>query len=192
MIESQYWRDELKVDIHWLRVKQNYKRWSEKQMVLFERKLMLVAFQVRSLLERPKVNGRAKALKLNGVRYAKIGSELFRLTGARDLEDHFDLSSPEAVQLPMWDVCNQLIHHYLIAAVSTGRGRFTSLIVFSDYNRRVCMYEFVISDVIELFSAFSDDASAALGGTWVWNEKKQDYGLTDAHLANDRLQSGPP
>jgi hypothetical protein len=49
VIESRYWREELKADIRWLRAKQKIKRWSEKQLVLYERKLMLVAFQIRTL-----------------------------------------------------------------------------------------------------------------------------------------------
>ncbi|WP_218239112.1 hypothetical protein, partial [Pseudomonas sp. YY-1] len=55
MIESSYWRAELRNDLAWLCKKRKYQRWSEKQHVLFERKLMIAAFQVRSLLERPKV-----------------------------------------------------------------------------------------------------------------------------------------
>jgi|TARA_Y100000815_G_scaffold255672_1_gene262749 hypothetical protein len=54
MIESCYWRAELRNDLVWLSKKLKYQRWSEKQHVLFEQKLMIVAFQVRSLLERPK------------------------------------------------------------------------------------------------------------------------------------------
>jgi hypothetical protein len=180
LIESHYWRDELKADIRWLRAKQKYKRWSEKQMVLFERKLMLVAFQVRSLLERPKVNDCVKALRLDGIRYPKIGYKPFTVVGRGWLEEHFDLSSPETVQLSVSDVCNQLIHYYVMFAASNTKGRFTSVFVFSDYKRHTCMYEFEVSRLIDLFSAFSDDTSAVWSCRFVWDEKKQDYLRVDA------------
>lgn len=180
MIESRHWREELRADIRWLRAKQKYKRWSEKQLVLYERKLMLVAFQVRTLLEHPKVNDRAKSLKLQAVKYPKVCNKPFTVVGFGWPEDHFDLSSPEAVALPVWDVCNQLIHYYWMSTTSE-RSRFTSVFVFSDYKRHTCAYEFVVSGLIDLFSAFSDDGSAVHGCRFVWNEKKQDYVMEDAH-----------
>jgi len=71
MIESCYWRAELRNDLVWLRKQRTYHRWSEKQQVLFERKLMIVAFQVRSLLERPKVNDQARGTCMPVLRYKK-------------------------------------------------------------------------------------------------------------------------
>jgi hypothetical protein len=132
VIESSYWREELRADICWLRAKQKFKRWSEKQLVLYERKLMLVAFQIRTLLERPKVNDQAKALRLRAVKYPKVGGKPFTVVGPGWPDDHFDLTSPEAVQLSVWDVCNQLIHYYWMSTASE-RGRFTSILAFSDY-----------------------------------------------------------
>lgn len=174
MIESRYWREELNADIRWLRAKQKYKRWSEKQLVLYERKLILVAFQARTLLERPKVNDRVKLLKLQVVRYPKIGDRVFTVIGSGWPGDHFDLSSPEVVQLSILDVCNQLIHYYWMSTASE-KGRFTSVLVFSDYKRHTCAYEFEVSSLIELFSMFGDEGSAVHSCCFVWNEKKQDY-----------------
>lgn len=187
MIESQYWRDELKADIRWLRAKRQYKRWSEKQMVLFERRLMLVAFQVRALIERPKVNDSVRALKLDGIRYAKVGHKSFTLADSGQLDAHFDLSSPEAVQLSACDVCNQLIHSYVMAAVSNGKRRFTSVLVFSDHKRHTCLFEFDVSRLIDLFSSFSNDLSAVRTCRFVWNQKKQDYVMEEAQGANEEV-----
>jgi hypothetical protein len=180
LIESSYWREELKVDIRWLRAKQTYRRWSEKQLVLYERKLMIVAFQVRTLLERPKVNDRVRSLKFQAVRYPKVGDKPFTNVGPGWPDERFDLSSPEAVQLSVWDVCNQLIHYYWMSTASENR-RFTSVLVFSDYKRHICAYEFEVSTLIDLFSAFSDDGSAVHGCSFVWNEQKQDYVKEYAH-----------
>jgi len=183
LIESSYWREELRADIRWLRTKQKFKRWSEKQMVLYERKLMLVAFQIRTLLERPKVNDWVKSLKLQASKYTKLGDKPFTLVGPGSLEDRFDLTSPEAVQLSIWDVCNQLIHYYWMTTASES-GRFSSILLFSDYKRHICAYEFEITSMIELFTAYSDECSGVHTCSFVWNNKKQDYEMVDAHGPN--------
>ncbi len=188
MIESHFWREELKVEIGWLRAKQKYKRWSEKQLVLFERKLMLVAFQVRTLLDRPKVNDGVKALKIQAKSYPKVGDKPFTVVGPGWPEEHFDLSSPEIVQLSVWDVCNQLIHYYWMSTVSEERGRFTSVLVFSDYKRHTCAFELELGNLIDLFSAFGDETSAVHSCRFVWSVKKQDYTMENARGPNSSLR----
>jgi hypothetical protein len=189
VIESRYWREELRNEIRWLRAKQYYKRWSEKQMVLFERKLMLVAFQVRALLERPKVNHATRALTVQGKRYKKSGRKPFTVVGPGDLTEHFDTSSPESVQLSAFDLCNQLIHSYVLGAISHNGGRFTSVIVFSDYKRNTCMYEFDVQRLIDFFAAFCSDSSAPNRGRFVWNEKKQDYEYVETSVGMAQTSS---
>lgn len=180
MIESRYWREELKADIRWLRAHQRYNRSSEKKVVLFERKLMLVAFQVRTLLERPKVNDTVKGQKLQAVQYPKIGNKPFTIVGPGCLEDRFDLASPETLELCVTDACNQLIHYYWMSTSSEEKGRFTSVLVFSDYKRHTCAYEFEVSRLIDLFSTFAEESSAVSDCRFVWKEKKQDYVIAAA------------
>ncbi len=180
MIESGYWREELRAEIRWLRAKQKFNRWSEKRVVLFERKLMLVAFQIRTLLERPKVKDQFRAVKLHASEYPKIGNKPITLVGPGWPDDHFDLSNPKEVKLSVCDVCNQLIHYYWMTTAREG-GRFTSVLVFSDYKRQNCAYEFEVSKLLNLFSAFGDERSAVHGWlSFVWNEKKQDYVIQEA------------
>lgn len=111
MIESGYWRAELRNDLAWLKSHHAYRRWSEKQQVLFERKLMLVAFQVRSLLERPKTNDWARSTGMSVLRYKKIGDRPFTATGSGWPHERFDMENPEPDVLPVLEVCNQLIHY---------------------------------------------------------------------------------
>ncbi len=174
MIESTYWRQELRAELAWLKKHRTYRRWSEKQLVLYERRLMLVAFQVRSLLERPKVNDRARSAKMPVIRYKKIGSKPFTFTGSGFPEDRFDIESPEQSELGVMDVCNQLIHYYWMQTWSEGTA-FHGMLVFSDFMRHKWAYEFRIEDLISLFSVFANDASAVTEMSMTWNEKRQDY-----------------
>ena len=179
MIESRYWRAELRSDLAWLKRHRRYRRWSEKQQVLYERKLMLVAFQVRSLLERPKVNDRARSAVMSVLRYKKIGDRPFTATGAGWLDERFDMEHPEPDVLSALEVCNQLIHYYWMETWSEGKA-FTSMLVFSDYKRHKWAYEFRIDALLRLFRMFGDDSSDIVSGAFEWNGKKQDYVLTEA------------
>lgn len=174
MIESTYWRQELRAELAWLKKHRRYRRWSEKQLVLYERRLILVAFQVRSLLERPKVNDRARNVRIPVIRYKKIGSKPFTFVGAGLPEDRFDISNPEPSELGVLDVCNQLIHYYWMQTWSEGTA-FKGMLVFSDFMRHKWAYEFLIDDLIGLFSTFANDSSAVSDLSFHWNEKKQDY-----------------
>lgn len=185
MIETSYWRQAIREDLSWLKQHQRYRRWSEKQLVLYERKLMLVAFQVRSLLERLKVNDAARHSRMPAVRYRKTGEQPFTYTGAGWPEDRFDMAQPEEVVLPAIDVCNQLIHYYWMQTWSEGKA-FAGMLVFSDYMRHKWAYELRIDDLLALFRVFGSESSAIRSLESRWDEKKQDYvvvratGRTDA------------
>jgi hypothetical protein len=179
MIESRYWREELSSELAWLKRHRKYLRWSEKQLVLYERRLMLVAFQVRSLLERPKVNDLARSAKMPVVRYKKIGSKPFTFVGMGLPEDRFDIENPEPSELGVLDVCNQLIHYYWIQTWSEGTA-FKGMLIFSDFMRHKWAYQLLIEDLISLFSTFANDSSAVTELRFHWDEKKQDYVAKDA------------
>ena len=174
MIESSYWRTELRNDLAWLKGHRVYRRWSEKQQVLFERKLMLVAFQVRSLLERPKVNDQARSASMSVLRYKKVGNRPFTATGVGWPHERFDMEHPEAVVLSVLEVCNQLIHYYWVQTLSEHRS-FVSMLVFSDYQRHKWAYELRTEDLLHLFGVFGNDSSAIVGMESQWDEKRQDY-----------------
>ncbi len=172
MIESHYWRDELRRDLAWLKNHRAYRRWSEKQQVLFERRLMLAAFQVRSLLERPKVNDRARNTSMSVLRFKKISDRPFTVTGSGWPHEMFNISQPEPAVLSALEVCNQLIHYYWMETWSEGQ-TFASILIFSDYMRHKWAYEFRISELLQLFSVFGDDSSAVVGAESKWDDKKQ-------------------
>ena len=190
MIDSGYWRAELRHELAWLKSRRVYCRWSEKQQVLFERKLMLVAFQVRSLLDRPKVNDRARRASMSVLSYKKKGDRPFTLTGAGWPHERFDMDHPDPAVLSALEVCNQLIHYYWMETWSERRA-FASMLVFSDYKRHKCAYEFQIGDLLQFFHVFGDESSAVVGAKSTWDNKKQDYVVTKAWGPEDSLADRP-
>jgi len=179
MIESRYWRSALRDNLTWLYRHHEYRRWSEKQLVFFERKLMMVAFQIRSLLERSKVNDHASRTCMPVLRYKKIGEIPFTFSGSGWPEDRFDMKHPEPDSLCVFDVCNQLIHYYWMQTFSGGKA-FVSMLVFSDYKRHKWAYEFKIQNLLKLFSVFCDDSSSVVSVLKKWDEKKQDFIVVEA------------
>lgn len=137
---------------------------------------MMVAFQVRSLLERPKVNDRARSTNMSVLRYKKVGARSFTVTGSGWPHEQFDMERPESANLSAIDVCNQLIHYYWMQTCSEGNA-LASMLVFSDYMRHKWAYEFQVEDLLRLFRVFADESSAIVGVESEWNEKKQDYVL---------------
>lgn len=190
MIESHYWRAKLRRDLAWLKKHRAYRRWSEKQQVLFERKLMLVAFQVRSLLERPKVNDLARNASMSVLRFKKIGDRPFTVTGSGWSHERFNMNQPELAALSALEVCNQLIHYYWMETFSEGRA-FASMLILSDYMRHKWAYEFRVDDLLQLFSVFGDDSSAIVGFESKWDIKKQDYIVKKAWGPGDSLADEP-
>lgn len=174
MMESHYWRSELRADLAWLKKHRKYRRWSDKQQVLFERKLMLAAFQIRSLLERPKVNDRARASSMSVLRYKKVGGRPFTATGSGWPHERFDMENPESSSLSVANICNQLIHYYWMETPSEGKS-FASMLVFSDYERHKWAYQIEIEGLLRLFQIFGDDASSVVGSHSAWDDKKQNY-----------------
>lgn len=187
MIETLYWHPELRKDIRWLEEKQHYKRWSEKQMVLYERKIMLIAFQIRSLLERPKITKHYAKKRIEVVKFERVGSA--SLT-RRDynFEEIFDIENPKTESLSAPQLCNQIIHYYLMFAQSNESKKFTNLLVVSDYKRNQCLFNIGIPQLLEFFSHFTKDESRLGFGDnvnaikYVWNEKQNDYELVEINI----------
>ena len=164
----------------WLRRNRRFRRWTEKKVVLYERRLLLVAFQIRTLLERPtKVGHRARHSRVEGRSYKRLGAHPVTHMNVMDVNENFDLDHPQIVRLPIFDLCNQLIHHYLLAVLrEEGKQRWDSVWVCSDWKRNTCLYEFSVDKVLEVFALLASEASAGYndGSTTIrWNEKKQDY-----------------
>ena len=136
---------------------------------------MLVAFQIRVLLDRPKVSQKARDVHLGAHFHRKVGTKPVTLLNAVALEEHFDLNRPSRISLPIREVCNQLIHHYVLFAARGAKGQFDAVLVFSDYKRHVGLYQIDILELLDLFAVFASEQSAADSVRMIWDERRQDY-----------------
>lgn len=174
MIESYYWRQELKADLRWLREHSSFRRWSEKQMVLYERRLILVACQIRILIEQHRVRNVVAQKKLECTWHKKVGGSIVTRRNAHRFDEHFAMDKPQPVDLNARELANQLIHHYEMYALAEGR-RFVAVAVFSDYMRNQGLYIIDVSALLDYLAVFAKDDSAVTRMSSIWNEKRQDY-----------------
>lgn len=138
--------------------------------MLYERRLILVAFQVPSLLERLKLNDRARNPRMPVVRYKKMGSQQpFTYTGSGFSEDRFDLKNPGPSELSVVDVCNPLI--YWMQTWPEGGA-----------------YGFCFENLLSLFSIFADDAPAVKGESFHWNDHSRILWLS-MHFSHLEIKS---
>jgi hypothetical protein len=180
-IESSYWRDEMRRDIAWLRKHRTFGRWSEKQMVLYERRLILVAAQIRVLMDQFRVSPELARASVECIIYPKLeGARPTTRRNSASLEKLFDLDSPESGSLGIRDLSNQLLHHYEIFAV--GRPKvFSHLLVFSDFKRNACLYEIEIPKLLDFLAQYAHpEAGWYEAIAWVWNDDREDYDVIEA------------
>ena len=148
-------------------------------MVLYERQILLVAFQVRTLLERPKLSTEASNRTMPATRYQKVGRKPVTRMNLGALDGHFALARPTPTSLPASQLCNQIIHHYIMFAQSQKPGLFTNLLVVSDYKRNECLFDIDIGKLLEYLSFYATEPSVLGSGgrlvTAKWNERHQDY-----------------
>jgi len=139
---------------------------------------MLVAFQIRSLLDRPKVATKVAKMKIQVKRYERAGDKhLTRMN--MDVYKILNMEKPISQKLSAPQICNQLIHYYLMIARSDEPRMFTTLWVVSDYKHKECLFEIDIPELIDYFANFSKSLSSlAETGESVslkWSEKIGDY-----------------
>jgi hypothetical protein len=150
---------------------------------------MLVAFQVRSLLERPKVSREYATKRLSVTRFEKLGTRPFAKLDLLDIERHFDLEHPTEELLTAPQVCNQLIHYYIMFARG-GPREFRTLLVASDYKRKESLFEISLGELLNFFALFSREESAlsqcGVAVACIWNEKTQDYDFVE--MPNKQMQ----
>lgn len=158
---GRFWRSELRKDLAWLRKRRGFRKWSEKRMVLYERRLVLVGAQIRILLDRSAVAPALVRQPLGCVSYPGHGAAPTSRVHRGDVPALFDLDAPGPDSLTAGQLCDRLLHHHLMAAVSGRPRRFTHLWVFSDQEDDERLYELEMKGMVEYFTRFAHEDAAA-------------------------------
>lgn len=177
MIESRYWKLELLKQAEAIKKRQRCQRWSEKQVVMLEREIMIAFFCIRSLIERHKVTDALAQHPLPVVAYPILPGKHAHLLNCCDIDELYRMDSPVQRTVNLSFFCNQVIHSYVITAQrEPSEKKFTTLIVCSDYERNRQLFRVVIKDIILVMRKVAANYPADL--EYEYSEKIGDYKVT--------------
>ena len=134
--ESYFWRRELKlllgeIDVWGKELAMNDD--SDEAAFRLERCLFLSAFATRKLIESEKVPDSVASRSLRCETFPAI-EKVSRRLSVYSFDNLYDFHSPKEVQLPLRQVCNELIHSRLLANCVGDHGELAGFLVASDRN----------------------------------------------------------
>lgn len=177
MVEAEHWRRELRRDLKWLRKARSFRRWSERRVSRYERRLILAAAQVHVMLDHLALPAALTSQPLGCLRYReREDGSPDAVRDRAEIPRRFELEAPSPGALPAGELCRHLLHHSVLAAVSRTPRRFTHLWVVSGDPPGRMLYEIDMEGLLEFFGRFSHadvsvrrraggDPTAAPGGS---------------------------
>jgi len=150
---------------------------------------MMIAFQVRSLLERAKVLPSVALSEINVVYHPATESTPLE-RALDDLDSMYDWDVGEIKVLSTMHLCNQIIHYRYMFARSAKPKQFSDLVLVSDYKMKLGIFKVQVDDLVELFSKFAaKDSGIDRDGVAYrisWHEQSGEYVreiIEDEHLS---------
>jgi hypothetical protein len=175
MIESRYWKEELKRIAATVRRSKAPPRWSERAHCVVERDIMLGAFMVRRLMELHKVSSRSRNLVMEVFSCPTRRKNVTRMNHHR-LEEMYDLANERCEAKKAVYVCNQLIHAYTSFVARDETRNWSDVYAVSDFDRNDCIWRIPILEIHRLFKEVGKDYSHTF--RMVYNPKKRDYDVS--------------
>ena len=172
MIESVYWKEELKRIADTLRPVKTPARWTERRHCTVERDMMIGFFLLRRLMELSKVSDAILNRDLTLYSWKSLGKNVTKMNcGA--LDELYDIENEICVQKRPFYVSNQFIHAYMSFPCRGDDRNWSDMLIVSDFDRNDCIWRVPFAEVVSLF----DDAAADYpsSATFTFDPKKNDY-----------------
>lgn len=174
VIESRYWREDIARYIRAFRPKKKVPRWSEKQVVNFEKDVTLALFMVRRLAEAGKFSSEMKNHRTQVFRCA-FHSKPHRLIH-KDIAELYRLENVETVSKDVAFICNQFIHANVTFAYRGEDRNWEGLYTNSDYEKRKFIYKVPLSEIIKILELAVIDYPHTV--SFRYDSDKQDWIVT--------------
>jgi hypothetical protein len=172
MIESRYWKEELRRIASLLRRVPTPARWSERAHCALERDIMIGFFMLRRLIELQKVSKLTRDNDLCVFSYKAIGKKVTRLNG-HEVSELYDMANEIPTSKKASYVANQFIHAFTSFVVRDETRNWSDVFVVSDYDRNDCIWRIPVNEIRRIFRVAAEDYPTE--GRWAFNEKKGDY-----------------
>ncbi|NVK45172.1 MAG: hypothetical protein HWE33_02620 [Rhodobacteraceae bacterium] len=148
VIESHYWREDLKHYARSFAPKKRPPRWSERLVVNFEKDVTIALFMVRRLAEAGRFSSKMRDHRVNLSRF-RFNGRPHRLI-YKDICELYDLSTEEAVFKDVGFLCNQFIHAGFTYAHRGGDRNWEGLYTSSDFEKKRWVYWVPITEIIKV------------------------------------------
>ncbi|MCX7425244.1 MAG: hypothetical protein NTW96_06415 [Planctomycetia bacterium] len=156
MIESCYWKEELRRIAVSIRRVAKPPRWSERAHCVVERDLMIGFFLLRRLIELNKVSSATRDRRLRVFSYKARGKAVTLLNGHR-ISELYDMENEVAKTKKPLYVSNQFIHTYTSFVLRDESRNWSDVLLVSDFDRNDCIWRVPISAIESLFLEASED-----------------------------------
>tara|TARA_R100001039_G_C1827806_1_gene93001 strand:+ start:634 stop:1167 length:534 start_codon:yes stop_codon:yes gene_type:complete len=175
MIESRYWREDLRAHARRLRSAKNPPRWSERAVVNFEKELMISFFMIRILLEHKKTSSKSQNYQVP-VHCAPWNGKLVTQLNFWDVDElyHFEKEVDKKVSLPF--LANQFIHSKIIYTLRDTTRNWSEVLLCSDFEIKKSIYRISVEEIRKVFILVSQDYAHRI--TYEWDPKRSDYHVT--------------
>lgn len=175
MIESFYWKEELRRINRQLSLRAKISRWTERAHCVVERDIMIGFFIVRRMLELHKVSSATRDMALKVFSWPSRVKNVHRMN-RHDIEEIYDQRHERAEAKKPLYMSNQFIHCYTSFVARDESRRWSDVFVVSDYDRNSCIWRVPVSEIRRLFATASMDYPHS--GSWQYDAKKGDYVVT--------------
>lgn len=149
--ESVYWRKTLKRDLTNLLKKTEMSLGEvetdlDRHFSFVEIKIMTVAYILRKLADSNKLPDNALKKNLNVISYpVQINRHPRAFV---DIFEEYDLDKPQSKKISLRELCNQIIHSYVLQAVGDSDKAFTAFWVVSDRDSKSGLIEIPIKSFV--------------------------------------------
>jgi len=175
MIESCYWKEELKRIAKSIRRSKKPARWSERALCIIERDLMLGFFIVRRLIELHKVSSMTRNFQMEVFSCPTRGKHVTSLNHHR-IDELYDLENENRqIKKPLY-VSNQFIHAYTSFIMRDESRNWSDVYIVSDFDRNDCIWRIPVSVIQRLFITAAQDYPHTIHK--VFNKEKGDYDVS--------------
>jgi hypothetical protein len=172
MIDSFYWKEELRRIAVTVQRVAKPRRWSERAHCTVERDLTVGFFLLRRLIELNLVSSAIKSKRIRVFSFRALGKRVTRINAHR-IGELYDCENEVAESKSPLYVSNQFIHAYTSMVARDQTRNWSDVIVVSDFDRNDCIWRIPVCEIEILFKAASVDYPHTV--EMKFNPKSGDY-----------------
>ena len=156
MIESRYWKESLHEIAKSLKPKKNPPRFSERQLCILERDLMIGFFIIRKLIETHKLGPDTIDFKMD-VFSCPCTKQDPTWYDNYNFWEAYDVDNEVTEHKKTIYISNQFIHSVTSYPTRNKNRNWDSIYIMSDYDRKKCIWRVPIEQVYQLFLVAYND-----------------------------------